>query len=65
MEGTGSALGGFKNAKDAKDAKNATLWELAFLPSRLGRAAPGAALACRDASEFLETLRNLLKLVET
>ena len=53
--GLASALGGFKNAKDAKNAKNANPRRLAFL----------ADLGCRDASEFLETLPNLLKLVRT
>jgi len=43
-----------KNAKDAKNAKNANPRRLAFL----------ADLGCRDASEFLETLPNLLNLSE-
>ena len=46
MESIRSALGGFKTAKAAKTANPR---ELAVL----------ADLACRDASEFLETLRNL------
>jgi hypothetical protein len=56
--GLASALGGFKNAKCAKYAKYAKYANTAN-PRDL------ADLACRDASGFLETLRNLLKLVET
>jgi hypothetical protein len=45
----------------AKTAKNANPRELAYLPSRLGRAVPGAHLGCRNASErakLAETSRN-------
>jgi len=57
-----------KGAKGAKGAKDANPRELASLPSRLGRAAPGAHLGCRNASErakLLETSRNFSELCET
>ena len=49
------ALRGDAVAKTAKTAKTANPRGVAYL----------AVLACRDASEFLETLRNLLELVKT